>query len=193
MPGVSLRVWPLVMMAMGLSACSSSDLFSKDNQFQSFKFFSKQDWSTVQATGDLDTPKPVGSEEMVDASGHCGPEVAAEPAQTPAQTQPHAQTSAPTSAGSPPAAGSGGGQILGGVALGMTECQVVRRAGEPSNVQFGNEAGADRKVTLTYLQGPWPGIYHFSAGRLKDLERVAAPAPAKPTRKTKRKPKTANR
>jgi hypothetical protein len=188
MPSV-LRVWPVLMMAVGLSACSSSDLFSKDNQFQSFKFFSKQDWSTVQATGDLDTPKQVAPEEMVDASGHCGPEVAAEPAQ--AQTQP--QASAPAPAGSPPAPASGGGQILGGVALGMTECQVARRAGEPSNVQFGNEAGADRKVTLTYLQGPWPGIYHFSAGRLKDMERVAAPAPAKPARKTKRKPKTANR
>jgi hypothetical protein len=189
MPGV-LRVWSVVMVAAGLSACSSSsDLFSKDNQFQSFKFFSKQDWSTVQATGDLDTPKPVGPEDMVDASGHCGPEVAAETPPSTAQAQPAAQASAP--AGLAPDAG--GGQILGGVALGMTECQVVRRAGEPSNVQFGNEAGADRKVTLTYLQGPWPGIYHFSAGRLKDMERVAAPAPAKPARKTKRKPKTANR
>lgn len=193
MPDASLRVLSLLMVAIGLSACSSSsDLFSKDNQFQSFKFFSKQDWSTVQPTGDLDTPKPVESADLIDASGHCGPEVAAEPAQPQALAQPPAQASVPTPAGGGASPAPGGGQILGGVALGMTECQVVRRAGVPSNVQFGSEAGTDRKVTLTYLQGPWPGIYHFSAGRLKDLERVAAPA--KPARKTtKRKPKTANR
>jgi hypothetical protein len=47
---------------------------------------------------------------------------------------------------------------------------------------------------LTYMTGPWPGIYRFSAGRLKEVERVAAPPPPKPAKKKKvAKPKNPTR
>ena len=61
----------------------------------------------------------------------------------------------------------GAAPVLGGVALGMSECEVVRRAGLPGNVDIGVGDQGSRKVVLTYLSGPWPGIYTFSAGRLK--------------------------
>jgi hypothetical protein len=90
----------------------------------------------------------------------------------------------------------GGPPVVGGIALGMTECQAVRRAGLPSNVSIGAGEKGARKVVLTYLGGPWPGIYTFDSGRLKVVD--AAPMPQKPTtpapkkkRKTKRAPKTA--
>ncbi len=73
--------------------------------------------------------------------------------------------------------------FLGGVALGMTECQVVRRAGPPSNVAIGGDANGTRKVVLSYLGGNWPGIYHFQSGRLKVID--AAPEQAKPVAKSK--------
>ncbi len=76
--------------------------------------------------------------------------------------------------------------VAGGIALGMTECDVVRRAGTPSNVNIGIGDGNDRRVVLTYLEGTWPGIYTFAAGRLKEIS--AAPAPpksAKPAPKKK--------
>jgi hypothetical protein len=90
----------------------------------------------------------------------------------------------------------GAPQIVGGIGLGMTECDVVRRAGLPGNLSIGADRG-ERKVVLTYLSGPWPGIYTFESGRLKIVDRAPVPeAPAKsPAKKQKAKkaakPKTA--
>jgi hypothetical protein len=80
-----------------------------------------------------------------------------------------------------------GPAVLGGVALGMTECQVVRRAGAPSNVAIGGDGRGERKVVLSYLAGTWPGIYHFQSGRLQEID--AAPEQPKPVAKTKAKVK----
>ena len=81
-----------------------------------------------------------------------------------------------------------------GVALAMTECQVVQLVGNTDRVEIGAEAGR-RSVTLTYMSGARPGIYRFLDGRLTSMERVEAPqtAPKKapPRKKTaKAKPAT---
>jgi hypothetical protein len=79
-------------------------------------------------------------------------------------------------------------QLAGGIALGMTECEAVRRAGPPNNVSIGANAKGERKVVLTYLTGSRPGIYTFDSGRLKEIDRApAAPAPARATPKKKSK------
>ncbi len=78
----------------------------------------------------------------------------------------------------------------GGIALSMTECQVVRRAGQPSNVTIGAGEKGARKVVLTYLSGQWPGIYTFDSGRLKEI--AATPQQEKPAKPiAKKKPKKA--
>ena len=85
--------------------------------------------------------------------------------------------------------------MSGGIALGMTECQAVRRAGTPSNVAIGAGDRGERKVVLTYLSGPWPGIYTFRDGRLKEIDARARRSRSrrKPRQKRKRaKPKTAS-
>jgi hypothetical protein len=71
----------------------------------------------------------------------------------------------------------------GGVALGMTECQVVGHAGQPSHVEISGGEGPDRKTILTFQSGPWPGIYTFSGGRLKVVEEIPNLKPAKPAPK----------
>lgn len=74
-----------------------------------------------------------------------------------------------------------------GVALSMTECQVVQLAGYTDRVEIGGEGGR-RSVTLTYTTGARPGIYRFMDGRLVSMERIEGlPAPKKPQppRKTK--------
>jgi hypothetical protein len=81
-------------------------------------------------------------------------------------------------------AGAGGQPVLGGVALGMTECQAVRRAGHPSHVTITAGKKGRRKVVLTYLTGPWPGVYTFESGRLKEVN--AAPGELKPATPRKR-------
>jgi hypothetical protein len=71
-----------------------------------------------------------------------------------------------------------------GIALEMSECDVIERVGQPSNVDIGTNRAGERTAVLTYLQGERPGIYRFVAGRLKTIERVAEPAaPARPAKK----------
>jgi len=62
----------------------------------------------------------------------------------------------------------------------MTECEVVRRAGQVDKVDLAANDRGERSVVLTYLRGPAPGIYRFTAGRLTSIER-APEAPAAPT------------
>jgi len=77
----------------------------------------------------------------------------------------------------------------------MTECQAVQRAGTPNNVAISGDQKGERKVVLTYLAGPWPGIYTFVGGRLNVVERAPEqpkPAVPKKTPKKKASPKTAS-
>ena len=75
-----------------------------------------------------------------------------------------------------------------GISLAMTECQVMNIAGYTDRVEVGANPRGERTVTLTYLSGDRPGIYHFRGGRLMSMERVAEPAappPKKPVKTAK--------
>jgi hypothetical protein len=77
----------------------------------------------------------------------------------------------------------------GGIGLDMTECEVVSRAGPPEKLDFGTNERSERTVVVTYIQGPRPGIYRFTAGRLTSVERAPEPpAPPKPVRPQKKPP-----
>lgn len=149
--------------------------------------FKSQSWGSAARTAspDIISAGPVSPEDEVDAAGRCGV----------AQT-PQADVSVGTVAGdlgsAAQAAPTEQGVVPGGVGLGMTECQVVAHAGQPGQVDVGAGDAGERKVVLTYMSGPWPGIYTFSAGRLKVIDRVAQPEPQKPARKKARSSKTAN-
>ena len=72
-----------------------------------------------------------------------------------------------------------------GIALQMTECQVVRLPAIPIASRSAPTRG-QRLVTLTYMSGERPGIYRFLDGRLATMERVAEPPqPKKPQKPTK--------
>lgn len=183
--------------------------------------FSKPDWARPStAKVNLGPQGPVGPEDLVGADGRCAPPPAAsaqasEPtsAQEPAPADREvgslagdlagvpmpARTSAPTAPDTAPQKlEPTGPQIAGGIALGMTECQAVQRAGVPSNVAISSGDKGERKTVLTFLSGPWPGIYTFAEGRLKVIERAPEqPKPASPpAKKTPKKkpsvPRTAN-
>jgi hypothetical protein len=78
--------------------------------------------------------------------------------------------------------------LPGGIALQMTECDVVRRGGAPEQLQIGADERGDRSVVITYIRGPRPGVYRFTAGRLTSIERApeAPGAKAKPKAKPKK-------
>jgi hypothetical protein len=170
--------------------------------------FAKPDWakSVKDSTSDLDGGGPVAPDQLVAADGRCSPVLAqAQPAQAASPAKPAAATpdskligsmagelrsepapAMPAAPASPAAAEAppGAPPVIGGVALGMTECQTVRRAGPPNNVNISAGAKGERRVVLSYLSGPWPGVYHFDNGRLKEIERAPQPAaPAKPAKK----------
>jgi hypothetical protein len=100
--------------------------------------------------------------------------------------QANTQAGLPQNPGIPPEVRNG----PRGVALAMTECQVVQLAGYTDRVEIGAEGGR-RSVTLTYMSGTRPGIYRFRDGRLVSMERVEGlPEPKKP-KPAPRKTKTA--
>lgn len=78
----------------------------------------------------------------------------------------------------------------GGIALEMSECDVVQRIGAPENIDVSANPRGERTVTLTYQRNERPGIYRFVAGRLKSIERGAEPPqPEQPAKKSKARPR----
>jgi len=137
----------------------------------------------------VDENKVVASDELVDAQGNC--------ASTPmASAAPPAPATAEAAGNDPVTMPANPALAVGGIALGMTECDVVKRAGPPEKVTLGQNERGERTASLTYLHNTRPGIYNFTAGRLATMERVDEPPPppppkAKPGKTVKPKPKTA--
>jgi hypothetical protein len=117
--------------------------------------------------------RAITANDLVEANGSC-PAVQAQPGAT--------QGADPT--GVP----DGASLIDEGVALGMSECDVVHRAGAPSNIEIGKNPNGDRTAVLTYSSGPRPGVYRFERGRLMEMDRVAEPGPAPASATAKKKP-----
>jgi hypothetical protein len=209
------------VLAVAVAGCKNSLQILPDNGDEGWfakpvDIFHKPDWA-VATSGDQSAPltpsKPVAPDELVGADGRCTtpaaprPAAAAAAAPAPPPDRPVGSLAgdlarAPMPAAAPAFANQGPGapSVLGGVALGMSECEVVRRAGPPGNVNIGVGDRGSRKVVLTYLSGPWPGIYTFDSGRLKVVDRAPEqPAPVQESPKTKKakkkpaKPKTATR
>jgi hypothetical protein len=166
-------------------------VFADNNEsWFSKPFISTPDWAkpdSIAKTPDLGPRGPVGAESLVGADGRCAmaqqtaqampPAVAQPPADRPVGSMAGDLAGAPMSpmAAAPPVAEPGAPQVMGGIALGMTECQAVARAGTPGNVAITGGDHGERNVVLTYLSGPWPGIYRFSDGRLKVIDRAPVP------------------
>ena len=151
---------------------------------------------------------PVSQADLVGPDGRCGSSPAYAPAPSPALAAPVAQTPAsePINPRSNQAlyftAGPEAGRPAGaapsqlppqvragptGIALQMTECQVVAVAGSTDRVEISAGPGGQRLVTLTYVSGERPGIYRFVNGRLNTMERVAEqPQPRRAAKKPAR-------
>lgn len=102
---------------------------------------------------------PVGPADLADAQGIC--------------------TGMVPPPGDAPSAQSPDMPAQRGVALEMTECEVVRNMGRPQSIEIG-DAGGTRITTMTYTSGEHAGIYRFHRGRLVAIERGAEPPPPPP-------------
>ena len=136
-----------------------SDLLSKDTEW--FKRPGRLFIKNVSIDAPPLTPdKPVTAADLVSAEGACqGMAAPANPADANASTS--------TGAGATPAVPTGT------VALGHTECDVVRGIGAPDSVNISTNPSGDRVAVVNWSRGPRAGIYTFTAGRLSSIEAVA--------------------
>jgi hypothetical protein len=169
----------LLLFAPMLAGCgaTASDIFNTDMLSKDAEWFSRSGRLFVKNVS-IDTPpltpdKPVTAEDLVSAEGAC-PGMAAASVPTNANAM---------SDGAPAPAPA----VTGTVALGHTECDVVRGIGAPDNVNISGAPGGARVATITWLHGARAGIYTFNAGRLSSIER--APTPEPPPKALKPKPK----
>ncbi len=143
----------------GATEMFKSDLLSKDAEWfsRSGRLFIR---NVSIETAPLTPDKPVTSEDLVSADGLCpGMAPPGAPADANALTDGAAGAPAPTTT----------------VALGHTECDVVRGIGAPDNVNLSNNPRGDRVAVVNYSRGQRAGIYTFTAGRLTSIERGAEP------------------
>ena len=171
MRGTTYRKPLLTLLLLGpvLAGCNSaSDLLSKDADW-----FSRSGRTFIRnvsiETPPLSSDKPVAPDQLVSADGAC-PGMGG-----------GANALADGAAGAPTPSTSGT------VALGHTECDVVRGIGAPDNVSLSNNPRGDRVAVVNYSRGQRAGIYTFTAGRLTSIERApeaaAQPKGAKPKKK----------
>jgi hypothetical protein len=125
----------------------------------------------------LNPSDPVKADDLVSADGAC-PGMAGPGGPADA----NALTDGP--AGAPP-------RTQGSVALGHTECDVVRGIGAPDGVNISSSPGGERVAVVTWSRGARAGIYTFNGGRLSSVERGAEPISEPKSSKSKPKKKPA--
>jgi hypothetical protein len=169
----------LLLLAPVLAGCgaTASDLFAPDLMSKDAEWFSRTGRLFIKNVS-IDTPpltpdKPVGAEDLVTSDGAC-PGMAAANVPTNANA---------LSDGAPAPALAGGGTV----ALGHTECDVVRGIGAPAGVNISNNGRGDRLAVINFSQGARAGIYTFTAGRLTSVERGAEPVTEPKAVKPKKK------
>jgi hypothetical protein len=156
---------------LSLSGCSAGDYDAGGWFSKPVDLFGRRGGYTFSQLGTDKQERPVTANDLADASGACP---MAAPGAAPA---PDAQAAA-TNPGQPaPSAPDETAQLRGGVAVGMSECDVIARVGRPVAVNIGSGSRGERTATMTFTGGPRPGIYRFVGGRLAEMDRVAEPAP----------------
>lgn len=165
----------LLAAAPMLAACGGlSDFSLKDQEWFARPGRIFKGGNTSIETPPLTPTKEVTANDLIGADGACagmpGPAAPAD-----------ASASAEASPAAPPA-------VTAPVALGHTECDVVRAiAAAPDDVNLSSNERGDRVALITWRHGPRPGAYTFTSGRLTSIERVDVPPPEKPARGAKKK------
>jgi hypothetical protein len=173
------RLLALLLLAPVITGCSGASMFSTDILSKDAEWFSRPSRLFIRniEAPPLSPTKPITADDLVSAEGSC-------PGMAPPGNPVDANASSDGAVGAPVVPST-----TGTVALGHTECDVVRGIGAPGSVNLSKNERGDRVAVVTYLQGQRAGIYTFTAGRLTSVERLpeqaAPPAVAKP--KTKRK------
>ena len=169
------RLITLLVLAPVMAGCSSTaDFFSSDLLSKDAEWFSRSGRLFIKNVS-IETPpltpdKPVTPGDLVSAEGGCPGLSAVGPSDANAST---GSTPAPSTTGT--------------VALGHTECDVVRGIGVPDSVNLSNNSRGDRVAMISYSRGQRAGIYTFTSGRLTSVERGSEPIEQPKAAKSKTK------
>lgn len=158
-------------MAVTLCGCGGGAFDSTGWFSKPVDLFGSRGGYTYSQLGEMKKERPITQNDLVDANGAC-------PAFVPPEQAPSAPGASPE--GAPDAAA----RLSGGIAIGMSECDVVSRVGPPNAVNLSSTPRGDRTAILTFNGGPRPGVYRFVGGRLKEMDRIdEPPQPAQPAKK----------
>ena len=153
----------LLLSAPLLAGCgaTASDIFSSDLLSKDAEWFSRSGRLFIRniEAPPLSPNRQITAEDLVSAEGYC-PGMA--PPSGPADA--NALTDGAAGAPVPPTTGT--------VALGHTECDVVRGIGAPDSVNLSSNGRGDRVAVVNYSRGQRAGIYTFTAGRLTSIDVV---------------------
>jgi hypothetical protein len=168
-----------LLAAVVLAGCSNFDTsgswFSKPIDL----FGGNNAYSYSNLTDSAKLERPITANDMIDASGACPASATA------ARPSPPQQVATANPDGGTPLSADVANLIGGGIAIGMSECDVVGRLGRPTGINFAKNPNGYRSLVLTYNGGPRPGVYRFGAGRLTEMDRVEGPPPPPETAKKK--------
>jgi hypothetical protein len=171
----------LLLLAPVMAGCSgTSDFFSSELLSKDAEWFSRSGRLFIRniEAPPLSPNKPVTAEDLVSADGLC-PGMAPPPGPADANALTEGAAGAPTA------------PTTGTVALGHTECDVVRGIGAPDSVNLSNNARGDRVAVVNFSHGQRAGIYTFTSGRLISIERGPEPVAPPKTAKSKARKKPA--
>lgn len=143
---------PALALSLAVGACSSMSNMVPKTDFSSFEWNPYSKASSMTVAPRLSNA-PATAADFVNGDGSCAGGEAAEASAEPVPT---------------------------GIALQTTECAVVRALGMPEKIDIAANERGERVAKLLYSRGARPGLYYFTAGQLKQIERVAEPPPPKP-------------
>jgi len=180
----SRRAWPsAALLVLALAACSSDTgiLPASDSAAPPKRDLGlTRDWNLFAK--DDPRGRSIQATDLVGPDGRCAGDVASPVLNFQAGPEVSPQTARPGTAPRAPATAP----TTRGIALEMTECDVVRISGYTDRVEVSSNERGQRLVVLTYPQGDHAGIYRFENGRLKSIERTPEmAAPAKPSKPKK--------
>ena len=159
----------VLIMALAVSACANPNFDTSGSWFSKplDLFGSRAGYTYSNLNDNSSRERPLTVNDLVDANGACP--AAQAPPPVPQQAAP-----ATADASSVPA-GDLASMLGGNIAIGMSECDVVQRLGQPNSVNLGTNPNGLRGAILTYSGGSRPGLYRFEAGRLTEMDRVEQP------------------
>jgi len=184
-------VFAVFTMGFALGGCANNDFDTSASWFaKPFDALGNKGGYTYSSLTDTTKGQgPITSNDLIDASGACP--AAPAPGALPVQPQPVSQPQLKTAnAADSQVSADTASLIGGGIAIGMSECEVVSRLGRPTTINFGKNPNGYRTLILTYSSGARPGDYRFGAGRLTEMDGIAMPTPPPEPKKkiAKKKP-----